>query len=217
MKDGKIEDKLQKFADTATNVVMLGFFWLICSLPIVTIGASSTALSEATRSYMYLDEKKPLRIFFASFKEHFKLSTIVWLINLALLAILVLDALYYSAEKTTFDIMALGVMIFLLIIVSFELIVVFSCIHYYDLKTVKQAFMKAFDVTASCLIEDFELLIIITTVVVASVFLFRFLLLCFPGLISYLTWLILPNMFRKYLNRQGKIYEREQEKTKSKA
>ena len=38
--------------DRVMNIVLLGFLWLICSLPVVTIGASSTAINASMSGYV---------------------------------------------------------------------------------------------------------------------------------------------------------------------
>ena len=66
-------DNSGKLAGRLTNIVLLGFFSTVCSLPVETIGAALTALNVATKAYMYEGDDKPLRIYFASFKKHFSL------------------------------------------------------------------------------------------------------------------------------------------------
>ena len=55
--------KFGKLAGRFTNIALLGFFTTLCSLPIITIGASFTALNAATKAYLFENEDKPLRIF----------------------------------------------------------------------------------------------------------------------------------------------------------
>jgi len=80
MKNFKAEEVLQKFSDRLMNIILLGFFWFLCSLGIITVGASSVALSESMRRYLVFDEPKPLQVFFKKFKEYFK-SVYLYLVN----------------------------------------------------------------------------------------------------------------------------------------
>lgn len=64
------------------DILILHFLWLLCSLPIVTIGASTTALYYTAIKAVKYEDGYVARRFFKSFKENFKQSTIIWLIML---------------------------------------------------------------------------------------------------------------------------------------
>ena len=64
---------------------------LICCLPIVTIGASLTALHYVTLKMTRNEESYIIRSFFKSFKQNFKQATIINLIMLVIAAILYMD------------------------------------------------------------------------------------------------------------------------------
>ena len=85
--DGFLMRVLSKIADT----VWLNILFLVCSIPIFTIGASITALYYVTFKTIKDEEGYITKDFFRSFKENFKQSTVVWLILLVLYAILGLE------------------------------------------------------------------------------------------------------------------------------
>lgn len=60
----------------------LNLLWIICSLPIFTIGASTTALYYVALKVVRDEEQNIGAQFFRSFKENFKQSTVLWLILL---------------------------------------------------------------------------------------------------------------------------------------
>lgn len=74
--DGKFYEAISKL----TDLVMLNILFLICCIPIVTIGASTTALYGVTKKMIKKNEGYIVRNFFGLFKENFKQSTIMWLI-----------------------------------------------------------------------------------------------------------------------------------------
>lgn len=79
-----------------SELVFLNLLTLLCSLPIVTVGASATALYY-TVDKLRQGESKLYRAFFHSFKENFKQATIIWLILLvAGLLVSLCVALYYN-------------------------------------------------------------------------------------------------------------------------
>jgi len=61
----------------------LNLLWMICSLPIITIGASTTALYYACLKIVREEEYDAAGMFFRSFKQNFKQGTVIWLILLA--------------------------------------------------------------------------------------------------------------------------------------
>lgn len=61
----------------------LNLLWFVCSIPIVTIGASTTALYYTTLKIVRGEEQYVARMFFRSFRENFRQSTTLWLILLA--------------------------------------------------------------------------------------------------------------------------------------
>ena len=62
----------------------LNLLWAVCSLPIITIGASTTALYYACLKIIRGEESYAGKMFFRAFKENFKQATVLWLILLGL-------------------------------------------------------------------------------------------------------------------------------------
>ena len=63
---------------------MLNILWFITSIPIITIGASTTALYYASLKLVRGEDTFVVSMFFKAFKENFKQSTILWLILLVI-------------------------------------------------------------------------------------------------------------------------------------
>ena len=64
------------------NSCYLNLLWMVCSLPIFTIGASTTALYYVTLKVAKGEETSVTRMFFRSFRQNFRQSTVLWLILL---------------------------------------------------------------------------------------------------------------------------------------
>ena len=79
----------------------LNVLWLICCLPIVTIGASTTALYYTSFKIAKDEGSFITTMFFRSFKQNFKQATIIWLIMLAAGAIIVADAILLYRLRAT--------------------------------------------------------------------------------------------------------------------
>lgn len=79
------------------DCICLSLLWLAFSLPILTAGASSTAMYVTVYRYLRRGEGHLLRTFLGAFRENFKRSTLVWLAALAVLGVLAADALVLRA------------------------------------------------------------------------------------------------------------------------
>ena len=82
---------LVRFLNLVADLVALHVLWLLCSLPIVTMGASTTALYYASMRRIRTDESHVHQNFFRSFRQNFRQSTILWLMMLVVGAVLLLD------------------------------------------------------------------------------------------------------------------------------
>ena len=70
----------------------LNLLWFICSIPIFTVGAATTALYYTSLKIVRDEEYRVGRLFFRSFKQNFRQSTVVWLIMLGIGLFLGTDA-----------------------------------------------------------------------------------------------------------------------------
>lgn len=71
--------------------VYLNILWFICCIPIVTAGASTTALFYVTLKIARNEEGNITKAFFRSFRENLKQGTLIWMILLAFGIILGID------------------------------------------------------------------------------------------------------------------------------
>ncbi len=75
-----------KFSQTVIKLCyacFLNLLWMLCSLPVFTIGASTTALYYSCLKIVRNEEYNAASMFFRSFKQNFKQATVLWLILLA--------------------------------------------------------------------------------------------------------------------------------------
>ena len=79
----------------------LNVLWLVCCLPIVTIGASTTALYYTSFKIAKEEGSYITTMFFRSFKQNFKQATVIWLIMLATGAVIIADAVLLGRLRAT--------------------------------------------------------------------------------------------------------------------
>lgn len=88
------DSKLMQFLGKIADCIMLNIAWLICCIPIVTIGASTTAFYYTVTKVIRNERGYLWPEFWRSFKSNFKQSTIVWLIMLAIFVLAYFDIFY---------------------------------------------------------------------------------------------------------------------------
>ena len=86
-----LDSGFSKFMNRVSDLFLLNILWVICSIPIITIGASTTALYSVNLNLLSENEGHITKAFFKAFKENFKKSTAIWLIVLLISTILVVN------------------------------------------------------------------------------------------------------------------------------
>ncbi len=85
--DGPLMQGLTKIAD----LMILNFLTILCCIPVVTAGASFTALHYQMLKMVRNEDTYVARGFFKSFKENFKQATIIWILILISVAFIIFD------------------------------------------------------------------------------------------------------------------------------
>ena len=86
-----LENPFFQFLSRLADMIILNLLFLLTCIPIVTIGASRTALYYMTMKMIRNEETYIVRGYFKSFKENFKQATLMWLMVLAFSLILYFD------------------------------------------------------------------------------------------------------------------------------
>ena len=91
---GKIfnmDSPIMRFLNLVADLMIMNFVVTLCCLPIITIGASVTAMHYVMLKMVRGEDGYLVKDFFKSFKLNFKQATIIWLIMLLLIAVFVGD------------------------------------------------------------------------------------------------------------------------------
>ena len=86
-----MDSPVMRFLSRLCDLMILNILCLICCIPIVTIGASITALYSVTLKMVKGEDSYIAKGFFKGFRQNFKISTIIWLILLVIGALLAFD------------------------------------------------------------------------------------------------------------------------------
>ena len=77
MQAGKCQ--LFMWSSTFADMVILGLCWILCSIPIITIGAATSALYYSVAKTMRYGTGKPVREFFKAFRENQRAGIMIFL------------------------------------------------------------------------------------------------------------------------------------------
>jgi uncharacterized membrane protein YesL len=100
MKLFDVDGPLFSALDTFSKLVLCNLCFVLFSIPVVTIGASLTALYTCTQRLVYEESREDKLVFLEfwhAFRRNFKQATALWLICLA--SILFLGAYYFVVQR----------------------------------------------------------------------------------------------------------------------
>ena len=180
----------------------LNVLWFACSLPVFTIGASTTALYSATLKIVDERDANVTKQFFKSFKENFVQATRLWLIMLAAGAFLVTDLLFvYRLRASTAGTMAVIwtlVMAFIIgacVVYTIVLLNLFPLVASF-VNTDKEMLKNAFLVGVRYLFASITIFAIHVLMFLAIVIVFTPLAIFGEGLCAMLSSYVLQNVIK---------------------
>ena len=102
------ENKFWNFMGKITDVACMSLLWLLTSLPVFTIGAATAAFYSFTLDAVGDNEGRVIGSYFSAFKANFKKATLLWLLQLALGALLAVNLYAAWNLYLTKGVIALG-------------------------------------------------------------------------------------------------------------
>lgn len=84
-------NSLMRILTRLTDFMLLNILWIVCSIPIITVGAATTAMYGVMLKIVKNEEGYITRDFLGIMKANFRNSTIIWLILLAVSVIIRAD------------------------------------------------------------------------------------------------------------------------------
>lgn len=207
--DNVIVRALSKICD----MVCLNILWLVCCIPVITIGASTTALYSVMLKLVKNEEGYILKGFFGAFKSNFKQSTIVWIVILLL-------GIVWNVDFRVAGIMggmAGKVLAVVLLAAGFILlsvaIYVFPLIARYE-NTIKNTVRNAFILTVGRLPYSLLMVVVVVAAVAASLWNTAMFMFALPlwfliggALIAWINSYILRRVFLIFEDSDNKTEE----------
>lgn len=216
------DNPVWRFIGKFFDIMVLNLLWTVCSIPIVTIGASTTAVYYVMLKLVRDEEGPTVRSFFKSFKENFKQATVIWLVILAAGAVIVFDLYFFlmlRTEATTFRFIMISLFCGFALIGSGITLFVFPLqSRFYN--PVKKTLFNAFFISIRHFLHTLGMLVInagipflalsYVPILMPVLFLFGFPLLAFIN--SY----VLVGIFDRYMPKEEKDafeHDTEEEET----
>lgn len=203
--EGPVVQTLNKVADC----ICLSFLWLISCLPVVTIGAATTALYYATNKCIRHGEGHIWREYWRSFLSNFKQATILWLMLFALYGLLG-GSCYSSYLMCSVGNLPKEMFYFLLIVIA--VIAAWASLLFPYLarfqNTNRMILKNCFGI-ALMNVPVVLLHLVFLLLAVGMIVVFPLLILCAPGVYMVLSCYSLEKVFLKYMTPEDRAREEE--------
>ena len=83
-----------------SNLVLLNLLWILCSLPVVTMGAATAAMYHVIFLYITNQDDAVIKPFFKALKGSLKQTTPIWLLHILTGGMLLAEFFYLSGESS---------------------------------------------------------------------------------------------------------------------
>lgn len=207
--DAPIFDKTNQGAD----VLIAGFLWLVCSVPVVTMGPASAALYYTVVKVVRRKRDTVGSAFFHSFKSNLGQGTAAFLVYLAYGA--VIGAYVYAAYSgwkngfgvSPYVLVAAGIVLaapwFLTVVYIFPVISRFQA-------RLGRQILYALHMAVGHLPATLGLLLLLAACC-GLIYMAPFLLAILPGIYAYGSSFLVERIFKKYMENERKKYADESE------
>lgn len=209
-----INSTFMKYLGRFTDIMILGFWSIICCLPIITIGTSISATYSVTLKMVRDEECYITKDFFKGFKSNFKNSTIVWVCFLFIGIIFYINFQVMNGLTLKYETICRAMLIAIIVYLFFISGYIFPLIARFE-NTMKQTIKNAIIMSLLALPKSIVILIInISPILVVYYYpkIFPFILLFSISGVCYINSMMIRTIFEKYHSNsveEGNEEERE--------
>lgn len=194
------------------DCIVLSLMWLALCIPVITIGASTTALYYTVHKVIRRSRGYLLKDFWDAFKDNFKQSTVMWLIMLVIYGVLGFDT-YFSWVNLRGG-SPLGNLFFVFLILLLLMIVWNIYIFGYTARfnNTNRAIMKNAAILAVAHLPVTVMILIVFLICCYAVYLIPPMILIIPTALFIVLDGNLEKIFRKYMTEEDLKAEEEADK-----
>lgn len=168
MKYFSVDSPLYRFLVRFLDVLKLNFMWLLFSIPVITIGASTVAAMSVALKMADDEEGYIGRSFIKAFKENWKQGTLLGIITVIAAYAVYLDFQLFSAvEGNPFMFLVIGIVSCFVIVLS--LLYAYPLIARYE-NTLIKTIQNSFEISK----KYFGRTLLLVIIVLFEVFIFQF-------------------------------------------
>ena len=200
----RYDSKFWEILEEISDIVILNFLFIIFSIPIITIGASSSALYTVSLKKTNEENISVFKEFMRSFKSNFKISTLAWIFTIILASMLFLD--FYISNLISIKFIGVGlkfISTLVSILLIFNITYLFPMISKFD-NTLKNTIINSTIISIQYLPYTIimSILNILRIVLLCLLFnsyhyiLFFYIIIGF-GIVSYINSIFLNKIFLK--------------------
>jgi uncharacterized membrane protein YesL len=183
------------------DLILLNILWVITSIPIFTIGASTTAVYYVCMKMMRNEEGYVSSDFFRSFKQNFKQSTAIWLLSLLVALILWCDWRFWSSGAGIFYSLMKGVTIIISVFFLLTFLYIFPVQARFENKikaNIKNAFLLSIRHILTTIFMIVILCIMAFGIYYVPLIFLIFIIMGVSG-VSFTLSALFNNLFNKYI------------------
>ena len=203
--DSPLIQSLNKIVDC----VILSMIWLLFSIPVITFGASTSALYYTVNKVIRHNRSHIWREFFGAFKANFKQSTIAWFIVLVLAYVLGVDCIFLYNMIQAGSLGDWGLVPFAVIALFAVMWAIYVFAYIARFTNSLKAIMQNSALFAIRHLLRSVLLVIIFAVSVALALFVPISIVILPTFSMYLMTVILESIFKKYMSNEDLAAEAE--------
>lgn len=196
------EGKVSTFISKCTDLLMINTLWLICCLPIITIGPATTAMYYTVQKSFLHPRGYVTKEFFRSFRENCKQGIGIWIIYLIIGSVFVQDIYYFYnrfVEGKNIGLLWIAFTLFMIILVL-TIFYTFAYLARFKSST-KQTIKDAFLMMMLHPKTNMKLLLLMVAVSMV-IYLEPLFLLILPVVLIVVVCLYLERIFVKYMDAE---------------
>ena len=191
-----LDGPFNRYGGMVADMIILSLMWLLFSIPLITIGASTTAMFYVSTRRIANREGYITRDFWESFKANIKRATIIWIIMLAM------GWLIWFNISNIDAVGGIGFIVFpIQFVILAEILImsvyIFPITARFDM-SLKQSLKSSFYMANRHLLTSLSCVVLLAAAVLSFFLMPPLALFLAPGIYAWLSSLMIMRIFKRY-------------------
>jgi len=199
-----LDSPVMNFLSNLADMILLNIVYLICCIPVVTIGTATTALYTVTLKMARKEYPAILKSFFIAFRKNLKISTLCWIPMIIAAIILFLDYRLLDTLPGTLQSVIRIALIIIALLYLMILLYLFPYIARFD-NNIKNTFKNTILISITNLPLTLLMLVANIALIIVSLLTFQTMIIALNAAIliafsvlAYLQSILFTRIFKKY-------------------